>query len=469
MAEVFRKARPAELKTPLLTNPGKGCATFQRFNGDPLNEGTAWSEEGPLTFPAADRPVADHYLPSTVSYCRWFWEKFEPREGQFDWSMVAGALRTARERGQTLQVRLQAHGSTNQPQLPAWYQERYPVKVSDPNAKGSAYIEALYDGPEYFARWGRVIEEFGKRFDGHPALEAVDIAFIGPWGEGAGECSKVQVERFIDKYIAAHPQTTLLVNNDGYQFQYGIAKGLGWRCDCYGDLRQRTLTGSSLPKHLSWNHTFDMYPMQLVKAQAQEIWKTQPVVFETCGVPLGWYNAGFDLDLILQQGLKFHMSVFMPKSNSLPDAYMTPLAQLMDRCGYRFVFRQAKWDEALYPGADWSYAMWIENTGVAPIYRDYTLAFRIQTDAGEAILPVPETIGAKPGSSVRVRSWLPGDQWIEGQLRVPENFPVKGPGLLSVGLIDPKTGQAAVRFANENADGSAYRDNWLVLDKVVVG
>ena len=41
-----KRFRPKEFKGMLL-NPHKGCATFQRFNGDPLYDGTRWSESGP--------------------------------------------------------------------------------------------------------------------------------------------------------------------------------------------------------------------------------------------------------------------------------------------------------------------------------------------------------------------------------------------------------------------------------------
>src|SRR6185436_3351492 len=127
---VFHKARPAEMTEPLLSNPGKGCATFQRFNGDALNEGTGWSEEGPLSFPPAGRDVAAGYLPSTVAYCRWFWDVLEPEAGRFDFAMIEGALATARARGQTLQVRLMPFGAHGQPQLPAWYRTTYRVRKS---------------------------------------------------------------------------------------------------------------------------------------------------------------------------------------------------------------------------------------------------------------------------------------------------------------------------------------------------
>jgi hypothetical protein len=43
--------RPTEI-SDVLTNPGIGFTTLQRFNGDPLNEGTKWTEGSEV----ADRP-----------------------------------------------------------------------------------------------------------------------------------------------------------------------------------------------------------------------------------------------------------------------------------------------------------------------------------------------------------------------------------------------------------------------------
>ena len=48
--------RPKEIDT-VLVNPGMGVQTFQRFNGDALNAGLRWSEEGPTAVlkPAAGK------------------------------------------------------------------------------------------------------------------------------------------------------------------------------------------------------------------------------------------------------------------------------------------------------------------------------------------------------------------------------------------------------------------------------
>ena len=455
-----RRFRPPEMAAPLLTNPGKGCATFQRFNGDPLYPGEQWSEEGPLAFPPAARAVAEAYLPTAVSYCRWFWEVIEPEDGRLDFSMVEGALATARARGQTLQVRLMPFGSFRQPQLPKWYQDRYPTRPWKPEWAAKAHIEPDYDGKDYFERWGKVVGEFGRRFDGHPDLESVDIAFIGPWGEGAGELKEESVDRFMDLYAGAHRRTHLLVNVDGKQFRSGIARGTGWRCDCFGDLRGRK--EAEWKAYTSWNHTFDAYPQMVARAGATDTWKAHPVTFETCATPLGWRNnwyAGMgDLDLVLAQGLKFHASVFMPKSCPIPPEYMEPLAAFCDRMGYRFVLRQALWQENAGSDGAVEAEFWIENTGTAPVYRDVTFALRLE--AGDAPAVVPLDAG--------VRSWLPGDAIVAKTFNIPSRL--RGERVrISAGLIRPGSDVPYVRFANDGAgsDG-ADEAGWLPLGDIVV-
>ncbi|MGH7145206.1 MAG: beta-galactosidase, partial [Planctomycetota bacterium] len=327
MPEVHRKARPKELRAPLLTNPGKGCATFQRFNGDPLFPGEWWSEEGPLTFPAAHCDVVEHYLPTTVASCRWFWEKLEPREGEYHFEMIEGALKTAQARHQTLQVRLMGHGSEAQPRLPVWYREKYPTRrYSDFK---SNYLEADHDCPEYLAKWGGLIREFGRRFDGHSDLESVDIAFVGRWGEGVGQVSDGTCETFIDLYREAFPRTPLLINCEGPQFRLGIARGLGWRADAFGDLRQSSVP--EVPAHLGWNHTFDMYPRWIPFHAASETWRKRSITLETYSAPLEMQRLGWDFDFVLEQGLKFHPSIFVPKSTPLPEAWFEKLARFCDR------------------------------------------------------------------------------------------------------------------------------------------
>jgi len=447
--------RPAESKEPLL-NPHKGCATFQRFNGDPLYDGTRWSEWGPSEFPEREHEgVTPGYLPSTVAYCRWYWQSFEPEEGSPDFSVVEKALETARARGQTVQVRLMPLG-TGDAAPPKWYCDKY--ETPEMNNKKAPYLGAVYDSREFLDNWARVITAFGERFDGHPDLESIDVSFIGPWGEGAGECSDENVDWMTGVYRSAHPKTPMLAMVSGRKMTAAVRAGAGWRCDCFGDLG--FWRNKEHPEIQSWNHHFDCYPQEVARCGATEAWRTAPVVFESCGVPTRWLNEGFDLDLILQQGLKFHGSVLMPKSCAIPAEYMGPLAKFCNDIGYRYVLRQLMIDtpvEAGGPGGPGGRAgcdIWIENVGVAPIYRRYDLALRFTQGKREHVHT----------SQQNVLEWLPGDAIFREEVELPVEFEA-GRVEVSAGLVHPETGEAKVKFANDGVGA----DGWLAVGEIEIG
>src|ERR1700744_3113150 len=68
----------------VLVNPGMGITTFQRFNGDAINPGVKWSEEGPTSrLPAAtEKP---DFPGAWIAYFRWFWSQIEPERGKYRW------------------------------------------------------------------------------------------------------------------------------------------------------------------------------------------------------------------------------------------------------------------------------------------------------------------------------------------------------------------------------------------------
>src|SRR4051794_18076239 len=78
--------RPVEIRD-ILVNPGMGVQTFQRYNGDALNSGVEWSEEGP-TGPLKAPSQAPDFPPSTVAYCRWHWATLEPEQGKVHWDII---------------------------------------------------------------------------------------------------------------------------------------------------------------------------------------------------------------------------------------------------------------------------------------------------------------------------------------------------------------------------------------------
>ena len=239
---------------------------------------------------------------------------------------------------------------------------------------------------------------------------------------------------------------------DANQLVVGVATGAGWRCDCFGDLRA---PGSeTVPKHLSWNHTYDYYPMAVATTGAGDVWRTAPVHFETCWVPMAWYQRAEDIDFIIEQGLKYHGTYFMPKSTALPEAWMDKLAAFCRKLGYRFVLRQSTTDRQAPAQGTFRFQCWIENVGVAPIYRRYPFALRLTQGQRSHIIH----------TNANILEWLPGDIYVHEQAPIPDFFE-PGQIMLHAGLIEPATGQPRVRFAVEESDA----EGWVPLDTIAVG
>jgi hypothetical protein len=457
MAEVIQKKRFTETKR-YLNNPHRGCCTFQHFNGDPLFEGTSWSEQGPLTFSEPIDTVVKGYLPCSVSYCRWFWDVMEPKEGEYNFDFIEKSLEICKQRGQKLVVRLMPFGSSKQPQIPDWYKKKYPVVIDTPKSGINQTIPDP-ESPEYLLKWGELLRAFATKFDANPLLEGIDLAYIGPWGEGAGRASVQTNKNFVEVYGAAFKNTLLISQLDTRTFEHAKKYNAGWRVDCFGDLKHGG--SDTFSREQTTCHMFDSYPKSVVKANAQNTWQTAPVFMETCSVPMNWYWGGgnkfkdvsYDIDFIIQQGYKYHTTYFMPKYTYLPDAWIEKLSDFCDKIGYRYIYRQVVFDRKAKIGSEFNFTSWIENTGVAPIYVKYDFAIRLRQDDEEEIIILNQH---------DIRNWLPGDVWLDEKVKIPSKFK-PGPLEISAGIID-RDKKPAVLFAVDET----FKDGWLGFGNIYI-
>jgi hypothetical protein len=87
-ATEVRVVRPVEIDE-LLVDPGIGLTTFQRFNGDALNEGAGWTEGRPIEYQEFDGDLRnDDYPMTSRAYFRFNWRFLEPRAGEYAWALI---------------------------------------------------------------------------------------------------------------------------------------------------------------------------------------------------------------------------------------------------------------------------------------------------------------------------------------------------------------------------------------------
>jgi hypothetical protein len=437
--------RPKQIDT-VLVNPDMGIETFQRYNRQTLFAGTRWSEVGPEA-PVADAHEAVDFPPSSVAYIRWFWSQLEPERGKYRWEILDTALSEAQKHGQTLAIRLMPYDQSNP--MPEWYRNSGARRANKASDKDGKVWSPDASDPLYVRTWTALIQEAGKRYDGNPYLDSVDISTAGYWGEGWGPyLPDWQTHKaLLDVYFQAFPRTPLVVNFDLLDaLTYATQRGAGWRLDCWGDMGR--------PGRSGWAHMFDAYPEQFARADLGDVWRKAPVSLEACGVPGTWKQWGFDLKPIFDQALRWHASTINIKSTAIPPEWKPAFEEFQKKIGYRFALRRFEHPKQAHPGEMVPISMWWFNGGVAPVYRDYKLALELRSGSHSYRIPIP----------VDVRKWLPGDSLYEGTVFLDYDL---APGIykLRVALLDPRTDRPAILLAME---GRGVPDGWYDVSEIEI-
>ena len=341
--------RPNEIDD-ILTNPGMGFMTFQRFNGDELNEGIGWTEGFPIEYQNFDGNLKNKEHPTTsIAYFRVYWKFMEPEMHQYNWKMIDKALKTAHERQQTLIIRIAPYGTGAKKDVPDWYR----TMVGDRNEwlSGQPGWRVDAEDPRYAQYFGEMISEMGKRYDNHPDLEAVDLSIVGFWGEGRGSSILADKTRkaLVNAYTDNFKKTPLIMLlTDEKTNKYGLSQAnVGWRVDCIGDLNFWA------KEQDGYTHMYREYPWKIINTGMKDAWKTAPISLEICGTMKQWkqqqgYTAK-DVDYIIDETLKWHISSFNAKSSSVPTEWQPQIDRWLKKMGYRFVLRNFSFPERISP------------------------------------------------------------------------------------------------------------------------
>lgn len=459
--------RPKEIDD-ILTNPGTGFTTFQRFNGDTLttlNNKLRWTEGYPIVYQTFKGDLTNKQYPQTsIAYWRVYWKYLEPKKGKYQWDLIDQALATAQKRGQTLLLRVAPYGSL-QPEnnnegikdndVPEWYRQMVGGNTSWKynNPVNKWFVDP--EDPRYAQYFGGFIKELGKRYDGNPKLEAVDLSIVGAWGEGAGSfmLSQKTREALINAYTDNFKKTPLiaLLTDEKTNRYINDKVNAGWRVDCIGDL------GFWAKDQNGWTHMYDYYPESIIKFDVMDAWKKAPISLEICGTFYWWKDLeGYtekDVKYIFEQTLKWHISSFNAKSSPVPPEWEPLVNDWLKKMGYRFVLRKFSCSETVRRNSKLLFQTWWENKGVAPCYKNFLLAIRLKSTE-DSIISL---------TAADIRKWLPGDNIYDSSIYIPKNIP-QGYYELQIGIVDPTTRKPRVQLAIEGKDA----EGWYDLGKIKI-
>ncbi len=447
--------RPQETDE-LLANPHMGWQTFHRTRDKDRN------------LPA--------WIPSTVHYARWGWGAVEPQPGKIDYAFLDKQLAESRAAGQTLAFRVMCCSTRpGKPYHPAWLAKLGGREVRCSRREVKGLLVPDLDDPVVLERHVDLIQRLGKRYDGHPDLDHVDLGSVGWWGEwhmsGCPEAKMPKAatcRRIVDAYLAAFRKTPLvMLIGGGKWLTYACERSAGWRADCLGDMGGFSKT---------WCHMRYAYPKMSQQEGADDAWKTAPVAWESCWDMRRWVKEGWPLRYIFNYALALHGSYLNNKSAPLPEgeAVRPEIERFLRRLGYRLVLTELQHPAAAKAGEKLTLAMKWQNAGSAPCYRPYRLAWRLVGARGRKHVLV---------GGVTVEKWMPGSvtlftkefyagKWelprgkvvgVSDAVALPADLPA-GTYRLSLAVVAEGAVRPVVRLG---IDGRA-RDGWYPLSKIEI-
>lgn len=431
-------------QTPASTDDELDHVYFHEVNTLFANPGQGWIVE----------PYRQPRLPNSVVYVRFEWRQVEPKDGEFNWTLIDRAIAKAKQHGATIAMRVMtanAH-SVGPYTSPEWlFQEgckKYAYKNDGKDAaqggKPMKRFEPNYSDPIYLAKHAAFLEALGQRYNGSPNVEFLDIGSYGIWGEWhTTHPAPVAVrQQIVDMYLKAFPNTPLVyMSDDAEVMNYALAHGAGLRRDGVGS-----------PWHEQrWAGT----PAYANVPTMGDAWKHAPIVFE-------WF---LDYDYLIAHHWSFNSAVdFMLKNHvtmindnlgPVPPEVMPQLEKLARLAGYRFVLDGMTKPKTAHAGESVPLTMEWENVGVGKLYTPYNLKVEL-LDASHAVV-------AESNVATDPREWLPGKVTVAALLQLPANL-VPGEYSISLGIFDAAGKRPALHLAMD-----APEDNsWYTVGKLAV-
>lgn len=434
----------------VLVNPGIGFTTFQMFNGDSLNTGYDWTEGYPIEYQQFTGSLTNKDYPMTsVVYWRVYWKYLEPEEGQYNWEMIDKVLETAKERKQTLMLRITPYGlgqiTNDDNDAPYWFR----AKVGSRNEwLPTGVVGWRVDGndPLYVKHFGDLVKAIAKRYDGNPLLESVDLSICGWCGEGRGSYYLTEENRkkLVDAYADNFVKTPLMaVMMDELTGKYMFAKNnIGWRADSLGDWGP------------DWSHMNDAYPWSLQHVEGMSsAWLRGPVSFEASWVMKNWVDNGWDIDKTIDKSLEWHISSFNAKSSAVPEQWWPQVNRWLKKMGYRFVLKSFSYPSHTKVNTTFDLASVWENKGVAPCYKDFAFALRFKSNTTNKVFV----------TDANIRKWMPGQYEYKTSFNIPSNLPADEYEL-QIGIIDRVEQKPVIQLAIEGRN----TEGWYPVGKIKI-
>jgi hypothetical protein len=323
-----------------------------------------------------------HFDPETsVGYSRLEWSEVEPKEGKFDWNKIDNLIAECAKNGRkaAFGVMNVSTGDGDEYVTPKWVFDDGAASLAIPDTStptGTQIIPKRWDDPIFLRKMQNFIAALGRRYDGNPHIQFVDIRAYGNWGEGhtGGLGNNTDIiltpsenleANYFEPYFKAFPNTQLIVPFGSHKYDkvydWAVSQTAGMRRD--GILSQWSKDGSECIR--AFGHA--------------------PAVFEYCYSYAETKKDGFWSTDSLSRYIEGGKPTFMQWDKQIYDKNTDFMLKLGNKIGYHFVLQKAVLPTHLRPQVPAPLRLTWLNNGIAPLYGACFVAAALLDDKGNVV------------------------------------------------------------------------------------
>lgn len=382
-------------------------------------------------------------VPEDVSllYMDITWAELEPEEGVYDWEAIEEKNQIARwkQEGKHLVLRFVCDmpGEEKHMDIPEWLYEKSGEAGTWYDGDYGKGFAPDYNNETFIFCHTQAVKALGEYLGQDGQISYIELGSLGHWGEWHVNYSegiqKMPLESVREKYvlpwIEAFPDAMILMRRP-----FSVAKKNGF--GLYNDMTGHPKDTQEWIDWIDNGGEYDQTGEKNVIVSMKDFWKKAPSG--------GEFTSSLSMEEMMDTNLsqtvelirKAHTTFLGPK---IPDEdYADGYKEVLKNMGYRLWIPQAELKKS---GRNSRLKLIWQNTGVAPLYRDWPVYIYVEDNVGE--------IAEKKEISMKISSVLPEKQVMTDTVLETENmdYLLEHGYRLAVGIEDPMTGKPCVRFA----------------------
>lgn len=371
------------------------------------------------------------------------WAELEPEEGVYAWEAIEEKNQFARwkKEGKHLVLRFVCDipGNTEHMDIPEWLYEK--------SGKAGKWYDGEYGkgfAPDYenstiISCHEQAVKALGARFGQDGLISYIELGSLGHWGEwhvnyGEG-IQRIPGEEIREKYILpwieAFPDAMILMRRP-----FAAAKKYGF--GLYNDMTGHPQGTQSWFDWINNGGDYDQTGEKNAIVSMKDFWKTAPSG--------GEFTSSLSMEEMMDTNLSGTVELIREARTTflgpkIPDEdYADEYKEVLKNMGYRLWISKAEIKSTR--NSSHLELTW-ENSGVAPLYKDWLVYVYIEDDTGKLV--------EKRKIPMEISSVLPGEKKVTSIMLETDrlNSLLEKGYRLAVGIEDPMTETPSVRFAME--------------------